>query len=278
MAKPFFPIIKQQAGIGVAFLTVSLFSMLISGGASGCAPATKPVKKPAIMNLKPFPREPEPCAVHPRFASFRIKTLAVLPLEDSDKTMREDWVTPSKTKMPRYKYPIQKDGEYLAGVLENELVNSFKYTLVERVKIDKIIGEMALAQTGVINPEKAKMIGKLIGADAIITGRVDRCYSSLVRKTQKGGAWLATYVATVSFTIRMVDVEGGTIILNCRKSGNSRNFLDKEYSFNSHEEARTHFAGMKAALHGIHIEERIDYVARKLMIETVEEFPPPADF
>jgi hypothetical protein len=274
MAKLFFPIIKQQSGINVVFLTLSLFCMLLSGGVTGCATAPKP----AILHLKPYPRDAERCAVHPRFASFKIKTLAVLPFEDSDKTIRGDWVSPSETTIAEYLYPIQEDGEYVAGLIGNELVNSFKYNLVERSKIDKIVGEMALGQTGLIDEQKAKMMGNLIGADAIITGRVTNCFTSLLWRVERGGSWFAAYLASVNFRIRMIDVESGSIVVNCEKSGNSYNYLDREYFLNSDVEMNTNFAETIRALHGTDSVGRIGYIAKKLTREIVQEIPYPADF
>ena len=60
----------------------------------------------------------------------------------------------------------------VAEMLKTELSQSRKIVLLERKKIEAILSEYALAQAGYIEPEHALEVGKLAGAEYIITGEI----------------------------------------------------------------------------------------------------------
>lgn len=62
-------------------------------------------------------------------------------------------------------------GTYLAEELVTHLVNSGLH-VVERGMLDKLLGEQKLQQSGAIDPDTAKTVGKITGVDAIVTGSV----------------------------------------------------------------------------------------------------------
>lgn len=49
--------------------------------------------------------------------------------------------------------------------------------IVERAMLDRLLGEMKLGQSGLIDPETAKKVGKIAGVDAIVTGSVTELQS-----------------------------------------------------------------------------------------------------
>jgi TolB-like protein len=63
-------------------------------------------------------------------------------------------------------------GTYLAEELVTDLVNTGNLDLVERSTLDKVFGELKLSESGAIDPSTAKQVGKLTGADAIVTGTI----------------------------------------------------------------------------------------------------------
>jgi TolB-like protein len=63
-------------------------------------------------------------------------------------------------------------GVYISEELITDLVAVEGIKIVERSMLDKLIGEFRLSQTGLIDPNTAKKIGKLAGADAIVTGTI----------------------------------------------------------------------------------------------------------
>lgn len=61
----------------------------------------------------------------------------------------------------------------LPEMVVNELVNSNKFDVLERQKLDSIIGETHLqSSSGFVPPDKAVQVGGLLGADLLVTGHV----------------------------------------------------------------------------------------------------------
>jgi len=61
-------------------------------------------------------------------------------------------------------------GKYVQEDITTALVNSGQFNVVERLKLQSVLDELKLAQLGLTDPEGAKQVGKLLGADVILTG------------------------------------------------------------------------------------------------------------
>jgi curli biogenesis system outer membrane secretion channel CsgG len=68
---------------------------------------------------------------------------------------------------------------YLSEALLTELFAAGRFEVVERAMLGKLLGEIKLGQTGIINPETARQVGKVAGVDAIITGTVTEMKTSI---------------------------------------------------------------------------------------------------
>jgi TolB-like protein len=84
-------------------------------------------------------------------------------------------------------------GTYLAEELITDLFNLGGPEIVERAMVDRLLGEIKLGQTGLVDPETAKKIGKLSGVDAVVTGTITD---------------LKSYIA---INCRLIDTQTGTI-------------------------------------------------------------------
>jgi TolB-like protein len=84
-------------------------------------------------------------------------------------------------------------GAYLAEALVTDLFENPGLDIVERTMLDKVIGELKLDRSGLIDPETAKRVGKIVGVDAIVTGTITD---------------LASYVAV---NCRLIDAQTGRI-------------------------------------------------------------------
>ena len=131
------------------------------------------------------------------------------------------------------------------------------YTLIDRAKLDKILAEQQLGQTGLIDEAAAAKVGKLVGAKGIYTGVVtaanardshytqnrQECAQRELKKDKKGNtvegnciSWRNYTVpctkrdAVFAFTPKLIEVETGRIIYSnnisetasaseCRDSG-----------------------------------------------------------
>lgn len=63
-------------------------------------------------------------------------------------------------------------GELVSETFTSALVNSRNFKIIEREQLDKLVKEMEMGQTGFIESTDAVEIGKMLHADAIITGSV----------------------------------------------------------------------------------------------------------
>jgi len=63
-------------------------------------------------------------------------------------------------------------GTYMSEALVTQLVNSGSLEVVERTMLDRILSEMKLGESGLIDPNTAKRVGQVAGVDAIVTGTI----------------------------------------------------------------------------------------------------------
>lgn len=121
--------------------------------------------------------EAEPGAVvHLPLTVAPTRTLAILPFDNLSKDPADDWL---------------RNG--LPEVLLAKLGSLPRIVLVDRMKLDAVIAEQALAQTGVIDERSASATGELLGAQLLVTGSCQRVGSSM------------------RFTARILDVRRGTV-------------------------------------------------------------------
>ena len=85
-------------------------------------------------------------------------------------------------------------GKIVSEILTTSFVNSESFKIIEREQLQKVIKEFQLSQSGIIDTSYAKKIGKITGADAIVTGSVIKIGSNL------------------RLDARIIDVESGIIL------------------------------------------------------------------
>ena len=112
-------------------------------------------------------------------------------------------------------------GAAISAALTSKLVNSPKYLIFDRDNLDAIMREQNLGQSGVISPESAVEIGRLIGVKYIITGvvtefdlmsRGDRGRVAVpISGFRLGVGGKTSDVVRVSCEIKVTDVETGLI-------------------------------------------------------------------
>ena len=71
-------------------------------------------------------------------------------------------------------------GEEFALLLTRELSETHGIPLVERSDLDKVLSEVELGQSGIVDPSTAAKIGKIAGAKVIVTGRMFQVRSQMV--------------------------------------------------------------------------------------------------
>ena len=89
-------------------------------------------------------------------ATIKVKTIAILPFKD--KTTNS---------------PIKGDvGSMAVDQLTTLLVNSERFNVIERERLDAVLAEQGLAGKGIVDSATAAQVGKVLGVDLIFTGAV----------------------------------------------------------------------------------------------------------
>ncbi|MDX2441462.1 MAG: CsgG/HfaB family protein, partial [Desulfobacterales bacterium] len=63
-------------------------------------------------------------------------------------------------------------GSMIAEMFTTEVVNNNSFKIVEREQLNKVLGELQIGQSGVLDTTNAQKLGKILGAGAIIAGSV----------------------------------------------------------------------------------------------------------
>lgn len=63
-------------------------------------------------------------------------------------------------------------GTYLAEELVTDLFSTGAVDVVEHSMIDKVMAELKFSQSGAVDPDSARHVGRIIGVDAIVTGSI----------------------------------------------------------------------------------------------------------
>ncbi|HBA61405.1 MAG TPA: hypothetical protein DCZ92_11435 [Elusimicrobia bacterium] len=86
-------------------------------------------------------------------AEFQGKKIAVIPFSYADN-----------------RTGATKDGAVISERLTMKLINKRKFEIVERAMLDKVMGELKLQSSGIMDANSTQQLGKLLGVQAIITG------------------------------------------------------------------------------------------------------------
>jgi len=98
-------------------------------------------------------------------------------------------------------------GKIVTEIMITSLVKSRAFNIIEREKLSKVLKEFQLTQTGLIDTASAKEIGKILGADAIVTGRVIMLKKRLRLDARIIDVVTGAIVVTES-TLGNVDIQG----------------------------------------------------------------------
>lgn len=185
--------------------------------------------------LRPRDKEKSQCSASPRLSLYKIKNIAVFPFETSPRTEKGDYVPPyAKRKhkpIPMYIH-LEDDGNVVATSFEKQLIRTYRYKVVDRRKINRIVKEIELRQTGLIDEKNLVKIGKLTGADAVITGKINIAAAALQWQSY-GDIVYAAYIGYVNLQLRMTDVETGEVVWVCDVKRNSLNYINDPITISS---------------------------------------------
>ncbi len=113
-------------------------------------------------------------------------------------------------------------GENMTTVLTTELSKTNRFILLERADVDKILDQLALAQSGVTEGNLEQI--QLLDADFILTGAVTH-YAVTTTGSSNLFTQSKTQKAEVGADVRIIDVRTGEILL----SESGRGSIEKEF-------------------------------------------------
>ena len=106
----------------------------------------------------------------------------------------------------------RKLAEKLPDMMIEELFQTGRYRLIERSRIDDVLKEVELGQTGLVDEKTAVKAGKQLGAQALFLGTV----TGIKRLEARDGAGSSVYIQRVGFEVslrgRVIALNNGEII------------------------------------------------------------------
>ncbi len=108
---------------------------------------------------------------------------------------------------------VEERSSMLSGELVNFLVNSRKFDVVERDRMDDLLKEHSFSQSGLLDPERAIQAGKLIGTDYLLMGKIEIVRAEEITKEIPYSDYaVKTTAGDMVVHLRIVDTRTGKIV------------------------------------------------------------------
>jgi len=134
--------------------------------------------------------------------------IAVLPFKMGQTTTWWDWAW--------------DPGTGISDMVVTDLVNNGKFSVYERERLEEVLGEQVLGQTGLVDASTAASIGKLLGVQLLLMGTVTRFDLQTKSVHLPIVGEVGESPATVQLDLRLVNVETGEIISALRGDGQDK--------------------------------------------------------
>lgn len=190
---------------------------------SGCAPQLKIVVSPAEKNTPDV-------SVNSSVIS-KIHTIAVFRFENSKK-IKSNLILPTTVYPEIYNisYPYGDDGIILSDRIAQRLLKTFRFKIIDRNNIDKILNEHSLSLSGTVDDKHVIKLGKMIGADAVLVGKVNNCLN-IKQWIAEDGRYMTWDVAQVDVSFQIIHVETGEIAVISNHNLNSLKLMKEPVEF-----------------------------------------------
>ncbi|MCI0513270.1 CsgG/HfaB family protein [candidate division KSB1 bacterium] len=120
-----------------------------------------------------------------------------------------------KTDHAAHWWTGQPVGRGMADMLVTALVASGKYTVIERQELDQIMKEQSLGQSGLVTPESAAKVGKLLGVELAVVGSVTEFghkKGGIGGRVKGFGLGVQKLAASVGVDVRFINTTTGEIL------------------------------------------------------------------
>lgn len=108
---------------------------------------------------------------------------------------------------------VESSTKFLTSELMTFLVKANKFDVVERNRMKDILTEQEFSESGYISPETAVKLGKLIGADYFVMGKIEQFQAGIeTRKIPYTNQVQQQYQGKLTVNVRIVDSRGGKVV------------------------------------------------------------------
>jgi hypothetical protein len=108
---------------------------------------------------------------------------------------------------------VESSTKFLTSELMTFLVKTNKFDVVERSRMKDILAEQEFSESGYISPETAVKLGKLIGADYFVMGKIEQFQAAIEnKKIPYTDEVKKQYEGKITVNVRIVDSRGGKIV------------------------------------------------------------------
>jgi hypothetical protein len=153
--------------------------------------------------------------------------------------------TGSKADRPKRRFIIDRLTEAPRSVFENMLGNIEGITIVERQRVDALLVEAEFGgMSGLVDPEKAVKLGKMLGANVIIMGTIIDIHDEVVKFEGYGIKTENTKVIS-QIRVRLLDIETGNVRFSKIVKGSQ---TYSKSSFGGKSSSDRNFAAVESAL------------------------------
>lgn len=126
-------------------------------------------------------------------------------------------------------------GQSAADQLVTQLVQTGKFSVVERDQINTILSEQDFGQSGRVNPNQAADIGKILGVQVIITGSITK-FSIDEKGGGFGGIGVKYAEAESMLDVRLINVNTAEIMFADESEGKQRMGGVRVNSFSAYQD------------------------------------------
>lgn len=108
---------------------------------------------------------------------------------------------------------VETSTAFLTSELMTFLVKTNKFDVVERSRMKDILAEQEFSESGYISPETAVKLGKLIGADYFVMGKIEQFQAGIeAKKIPYTNEVQKQYEGKITVNVRIVDSRGGKVV------------------------------------------------------------------
>ena len=110
----------------------------------------------------------------------------------------------------------------ITDMMTTELFNTGLFTVVERSRLDAIGREHSLGASGLVDTNTAVQVGRLLGADSLMTGSITEYKSETsggVVPLPFGGVAVGSHTAHVTLDVRVINAQTGEVTMVLRERG-----------------------------------------------------------